>query len=154
MPPASPRRRQKLPDKFAPSKSSAKESLIPKKLREQVDDNDETKDVPGDVAFKTTGESVVQLQLTITKNDEPPEITPSQAANVEMLLELAGEDDISNVSMDSQQMIAASGFCIDEQEEEDKVKCYTNCHLHMCIYSYQILKKYNHQVCQRLCFSC
>lgn len=95
-------------------------------MHEQVDDNDETKKVPSHAASEKTGESVAQLQLTPTENDEPPEITPSQATNVEMLLELAGGDDISNVSMDSQQMVAASGFCINEHEEEDKVKCYTH----------------------------
>ena len=137
MPPASPRRQQKLPNKFAPSESSAKESVVPKKLCDQVDDNDETKNVPSHVASETAGESVAQLQLMTAENHEPPEITPSQAANVEMLLELAGEDDISNVSMDSQQMLAASGFCVDEQEEEDKVKCYT--YTYTCIFTF---KKY------------
>ena len=102
-----------------------------KKLHEQVDDNEETKKVPSPAASAETGESVAQLQLMSTGNDESPEMTPSQAANVEMLLELAGGDDISNVSMDSQQMITASGFCIDEQEEEDMVKCYT----HTCTFT-------------------
>lgn len=94
---------------------------MPKKCHEQVDDNAETKKVS---RHEATQESVAQLQLTTTENDEPPEITPSQAANVEMLLELVGEDDISNVSINSQQVITATcnGFCIDEQEEEDKVK--------------------------------
>lgn len=126
MPPASPRRQQKHPNQFTLSTLPAKESIVQKKLHEQVDDNDETKKVPSHAASEKTGESVAQLQLTPTENDEPPEITPSQAANVEMLLELAGGDDIFNVSMDSQQMVAASGFCIDEHEEEDKVKCYTH----------------------------
>jgi len=132
LPPASPRRQQKLPDKFTLSESSAKESLAQKDNPEQVDHNGEKKKVPSHAASERTGESVAQLQLTTTENDESPDITPSQAANVEMLLELAGEDDISNVSMDSQQMIAASGFCIDEQEEEDKVKCYT----HTCTFRF------------------
>ena len=125
LPPVSPRQ-QKLPNKFTPSESSAKESLVQKKLHEQVDNNDEIKKVPSHVASETTAESVAQLQLTTTENDEPPEMTPSQAANVEMLLELADGDDIANVSMDSQQMITARGFCTDEQEEEDMVKCYTH----------------------------
>ena len=125
LPPVSPRQ-QKHPNKFTLSESSAKESLVQKKLHEQVDDNEETKKVPSHAASERTGESVAPLQVTTTENDESPEMTPSQAANVEMLLELAGGDDISNVSMNSQQMITASGFCIDEQEEEDMVKCYAH----------------------------
>jgi len=126
LPPASPRRQQKLPNKFTLSESSAKESLAQKDNPEQVDDKGEKKKIPSHAASEKTGESVAQSQLTTTENDELLEITPSQAANVKMLLELAGEDDISIVSMDSQQIIAASGFCIEEQEEEDKVKCYTH----------------------------
>ena len=120
LPPVSPRQ-QKRPNKFTLSESSAKESLVQKKLHEQVDDNEETKKVPSHTASEKT-----PLQVTTTENDESPEMTPSQAANVEMLLELACGDDISNVSMNSQQMITASGFCIDEQEEEDMVKCYAH----------------------------
>ena len=126
LPPVLPKRHQKLPKKFTLSDSSAKESLMQKKLHEQVDNNEATEKLPSHAASERTGESVAQLELTSTENVEPPDITPSQAADVEMLLELAGEDDISNVSMDSQQMIATSGFCIDEQEEEDMVKCYTH----------------------------
>ena len=72
------------------------------------------------------GESVAQLQMSTSENDECPEITPSQAANVELLLQLVGEDDVTNMSVDSEQATAASGFWVDEQEEEeDKVKCCT-----------------------------
>ena len=133
MPPASPRRQQKRPHQFTPSESAARESITQKKLYEQVDDNDETKKVPSHVASEMTRESVAQLQLMTTENVESPEITPSQAANVEMLLELFGEGDISNVSMDSQQIIAASGFCVDEHEDEDKVKCY----IHTCAFHFK-----------------
>ena len=53
---------------------------------------------------------------------ECAEVTPSQAADVEMLLELVQDDDsASNVSLDSQHVIAASGFCID-QHDSLKVK--------------------------------
>ena len=131
LPPVSPRRQQEFPNKFTLSESSAKESVVQKKMHQQADDNEETKKVPSHAASERTGESVAQLQMTATENDEPPDITPSQAANVEMLLELAGEDDMLNVSMGSQQMITTSGFCIDEQEEEDMVKCYT----HMCTFT-------------------
>lgn len=115
-----------------------------KKLHEQVVDNAKTKEVSRHAASEATGESVSRLQLTTTENDEPPEITPSQAANVEMLLELVGEDDVSNVSMDSQQMIEASGFCVDDQEEGDKVKCYTHAfHMHFTLN----IEKYHHHIC-------
>ena len=92
-------------------------------LIEPAVDFDTTKEDTSLVGSKIRPESVSDLQLSTTENDECPEITPSQAVNVEMLLELAGEDNISNISMDSQQMMAASGFCVDEQQEEDKVKC-------------------------------
>lgn len=66
------------------------------------------------------------MQMSTSENDECPEITPSQAANVELLLQLVGEDDVTNMSVDSEQATAASGFWVDEQEEEeDKVKCCT-----------------------------
>jgi len=133
LPPTSPKRQQKLANKFTLSESSAKENLVQKNNHEQVGNNDETKKVPSHAASEKTRVSVGQLQLTSIENDELPEITPSQAANVEMLLELAGEDDISNVSMDSQQMIAASGFCIDKEDEEDKVKSYT----HTCAFRFK-----------------
>ena len=68
---------------------------------------------------------MTEMQASPTKDTaEYPEITPSQAVNVEMLLELAGEDDISNISVDSQQMIGASGFCVDEQGQEKQVKFF------------------------------
>ena len=68
---------------------------------------------------------MTEMQTSPTKDTaECPEITPSQAVNVEMLLELAGEDDISNISVDSQQMIGASGFCVDEQDQEKQVKFF------------------------------
>lgn len=77
------------------------------------------------VGTKTRPRSVIEVQVSPTKDTaECPEITPSQAVNVEMLLELAGEDDISNISVDSQQMIAASGFCVDEQDQENQVKFF------------------------------
>ena len=68
---------------------------------------------------------MTEMQASPTKDTaECPEITPSQAVNVEMLLELAGEDDISNISVDSQQMIGVSGFCVDEQDQENQVKFF------------------------------
>ena len=77
------------------------------------------------VGTKTRPRSVTEVQVSPTKDTaECPEITPSQAVNVEMLLELAGEDDISNISLDSQQMIGASGFCVDEQDQENQVKFF------------------------------
>ena len=76
------------------------------------------------VGTKTRPRSVTEVQVSATKDTaECPEITPSQAVNVEMLLELAGED-ISNISLDSQQMIGASGFCVDEQDQENQVKFF------------------------------
>ena len=76
------------------------------------------------VGTKARPRSVTEMQASSTKDTaECPEITPSQAVNVEMLLELAGED-ISNISLDSQQMIGASGFCVDEQDQENQVKFF------------------------------
>ena len=74
---------------------------------------------------KARPRSVTEMQASPTKDTaECPEITPSQTVNVEMLLELAREDDISNISLDSQQMIGASGFCVDEQDQENQVKFF------------------------------
>ena len=68
---------------------------------------------------------MTEMQASPTKDTvECPEITPSQAVNVEMLLELAEEDDISNISVDSQQMTGASGFCVDEQDQKNQVKFF------------------------------
>lgn len=97
---------------------------IPSKTNEQAVDA-ETKEDKTLTGFDKVDESVAPKQTSTGEHDDYPEITPSQAVNVEILLELVREDDVSDVSMDSQQMVAASGFCVDEEEEEDeKVECY------------------------------
>lgn len=88
-------------------------------------DKVETVDNNSLVGTKTGQRSVTEMQVSPTKDTaECPEITPSQAVNVEMLLELAGDDDISSISVDSQQIIAASGFCVDEQDQENQVEFF------------------------------
>lgn len=120
LPSPSPTRPKKLPERVTVSKTAVVSEKVPSMLIEPAVDFATTKEDTSLVGSNIRPESVPDLQLSTTENDECPEITPSQAVNVEMLLELAGEDNISNISMDSQQMMAASGFCVDEQQEEDQ----------------------------------
>lgn len=67
-------------------------------------------------------ESTMQKLIRRDIKGECAEVTPSQAADVEMLLELVQDDDsASNVSLDSQHVIAASGFCIDQHDSLKEV---------------------------------
>lgn len=59
--------------------------------------------------------STLQHQTITTTTETCAEITPSQVVDMEILLELAQEDEKSNVSLDSQHVIPTSGFCIDRQ---------------------------------------
>ena len=60
-----------------------------------------------------------ELQI---KNTEGMEITPSQAINVDLLLELAEDDDVHHVSMETQP--TSAGVCVDmEEQEEVDMKC-------------------------------
>ena len=112
LPPASPPRSKNCLKRVAVSDGITAPTVINKPAIETV----ETVGNNSLVRTKTRPRSVTEVQVSPTKDTaECPEITPSQAVNVEMLLELAGEDDISNISLDSQQMIGASGFCVDEQ---------------------------------------
>ena len=118
LPPASPRRSNNSLKRVAVSDGVTVPTVIDKPAIDPVGNN-------SPVGTKTRPRSVIEVQVSPTKDTaECPEITPSQAVNVEMLLELAGEDDISNISVDSQQMIAASGFCVDEQDQENQVKFF------------------------------
>lgn len=115
-----------------------KESHVQNESHEQVVDCAITRVASSYATSESVGESVAQLRMSASEIDECPEITPSQAANVELLLQLAGEDDVTNMSVDSEQAIAASGFWVDEQEEEeDMVKCCTQ----RCSFYCKILKK-------------
>ena len=64
---------------------------------------------------KELGKSAVQHQTITTVTEKCAEITPSQVADMEILLELAQDDEKSNISLDSQHVIPTSGFCIDRQ---------------------------------------
>ena len=123
LPPASPRQSPRLRKQLTPSKLSVRENNAQNENHRQVAKNAITKEISSHTTCESIRKSVVQLQSSASENDECPEITPTQA-NVQLLLELAGEDDITNMSMDSQQMIAASGFWVDEQDVEDKVNYY------------------------------
>jgi len=64
---------------------------------------------------KELDKSSVQHQTITTITEKCAEITPSQVSDMEILLELAQEDEKSNISLDSQHVIPTSGFCIDRQ---------------------------------------
>lgn len=122
LPPVSPRRQQKLPQMFTAFETTVRNENDPTKLNGQAVDVSVAKDDKNLTGSNKVDETVAQTHVSAAENSECLEITPSQAVNVDMLMELVGEDDISNTSMDSQQMTAASGFCV---EEENKVNCYT-----------------------------
>ena len=114
LPPVSPQRGHKLTKKTTLSKMVIQNENAPTKLNDQAEDSLKTSRGRN---LEGPKESVVVKKMCVTENDECQEITPSQAVDVEMLMELAEEDDICNTSVDSQHMMAASGFCVDEQEE-------------------------------------
>ena len=126
LPPVSPHREKKRPEQLTASEREVAHKNRPNKLNDQAAKGDETKE-DKHLERSKEEESVAQMQTIRTGNIECPEITPSQTANVEMLLELVGEEDIANMSMDSQQWVAASGFCVDGQENNEiKVNFYSS----------------------------
>ena len=116
LPHASPIREKKHPEQITASERAVSNKNAPNNLNDQAANCGETKEDKNLERSKEGEESVAQVQTIRTENGECTEITPSQAADVEMLLELVGEEDVSNMSMDSQHLVAASGFCVDEQE--------------------------------------
>lgn len=64
---------------------------------------------------KELSKSAVQHQTITTVTEKCAEITSSQVADMEILLELAQYDEKSSISLDSQHAIPTSGFCIDRQ---------------------------------------
>lgn len=136
LPPVSPQRG----NKSTPSKMVIQNENASTKLNDQAEDSFKT----SGRGSKETEESVVVKKMCVTENDECPEITPSQAVDVEMLLELAEEDGICDTSVDSQQMMAASGFCVDEQEEfkvnNHNVYCFPAFHSYKHLWDQIVLR--------------
>ena len=69
---------------------------------------------------ETSGPVPCESNMQVSGNPngvgECEEITPSQAMNVQMLMDLCGDDDMSKVLANPQQMVTAMGFCFDEKE--------------------------------------
>ena len=127
LPHASPHKEKKCPEQLTAPERVVSYKNVPNNnyLNDQAANGGETKEDKNLEQSKEGEESVAQVQTIRTENSECTEITPSQAADVEMLLELVGEEDVSNMSMDSQHLVASSGFCVDEQENSEiKVNCY------------------------------
>ena len=120
LPPASPKRPQELPKQSTTSSLSVQKNISQNKIHEQAVNIAAGKEASG----PTASESTMQLPKNTSEGDECPEITASQAVNVQMLMDVFGGDDICNMSANSQQMAAASGFCVDDDEnhKDDEVK--------------------------------
>lgn len=129
LPPLSPKKGKKLLEQSTGSESRGINENAAVECRDSTIGNAKTSQDGNLEETKELGKSTVHHQTITTINDKCAEVTPSQVADMEMLLELVQEDEISNISLDSQDVIPTSGFCIDCQVKVEVRMNITNINL-------------------------